>query len=60
MKARIGTYRIERDGDYYVVYGETGSGRLLKMVGERLGNGQFRIFAAVDMSANEKRKFRKG
>lgn len=28
------TYRLRRDGDFLMVYGETGSGRLLKLVGE--------------------------
>lgn len=52
------TYLIRRDGDYLVVYGETGSGRLLKFVGELVGK-RFRVFAARDMDKSEKRAFRK-
>lgn len=53
-------YRLRRDGDFLTVYGETGSGRLLKLVGEFMDNGQFRVFAAQDMDGAEKRAFRKG
>jgi hypothetical protein len=48
-----------RDGDYLEIYGETSSGRLLKMVGEFMKDGRFRIFAARDMDDREKRAFRK-
>ena len=52
-------YRQRRDGSYLIVYGETGSGRLLKLVGEFLEDGRFRVFAAQDMDAQEKRAFRR-
>ena len=51
---------MRRDGDFLKVYGETGSERLLKVVGEFADNGQFRVFAAQDMDEAEKRTFRKG
>lgn len=60
VEGEAATYRIRRDGIYYVVYGETGSGRLLKMAAELLQNGQCRVFAAQDMSRREKRSFRGG
>lgn len=47
----------ERDGDYIVIYGATASGRLLKLVGDRVGDG-LRIFSARDMSKREKRAYR--
>ena len=53
-------YRLRREGDFLKVFGETGSGRLLKLVGEFVANGQFRVFAAQDMDDAEKRAFRKG
>ena len=53
-------YRLRRDGDFLMVYGETGSGRLLKIVGEFTSDKQFRVFAAQDMDEAEKRAFRKG
>jgi uncharacterized DUF497 family protein len=54
------TYRIRKDGDFYLISGETGSGRLLKIVGEILEDKSFRVFAARDMKANELRAYRKG
>jgi uncharacterized DUF497 family protein len=54
------TYRIRKDGDFYIISGETGSGRLLKVVGEILEDKRFRVFAARDMKANELRAYRKG
>ncbi len=53
------TYRKRRDGDYLICYGETGGGRLLKLVGE-FCEKQFRVFAARDMDKDEKRAYRKG
>ena len=53
------SYRQRRDGDYLKIYGETGSGRLLKLVGEFMPGGSFRVFAAQDMDDREKRAFRK-
>ncbi len=53
------TYLLRRDGDYYKVYGEARNGRLLKMVAERMDNGQWRVFAAKAMDPQETRKFRK-
>jgi hypothetical protein len=50
--------RIE---DPYVrVYGQTGSGRLLKMVGEDMQDGTLRVFHAIDMNEMEKQRFRAG
>jgi hypothetical protein len=54
------TYRQRRDGDYLNIYGETGNGRLLKMVGEFMDDGKFRVFGAIDMDKDEVRTFRKG
>jgi hypothetical protein len=51
-------YRQLRDGDYLKIYGETSSGRLLKLVGEFMKDGRFRVFAAQDMDDREKRAFR--
>lgn len=53
------TYKIRRDADFYIIYGETGSGRLLKFVGD-FREGLFRVFAARDMDSDEKRAYRKG
>lgn len=53
-------YRVERDGDYYAVFGKTGGGRFLKIVGERLDGGRFRPFAARDMSVRELQRYRRG
>jgi hypothetical protein len=44
-------YRQRRDGDNMIVYGETGSGRLLKLVSEFMKDGRFRVFAARDMDS---------
>ena len=52
-------FLVRRDGDGYVMYGETGSGRLLKMVGELVGTGRFRVFGAMDMDEAERRAYRK-
>ena len=52
------SYRIVRDGHNYVVFGETGGGRLLVAVGESFGSGLFRVFAARDMNESEKRAYR--
>jgi len=54
------TYRIKKDGDFYIISGQTGAGRLLKMVGEFLEDKRFRVFAARDMKPNEARAYRKG
>jgi len=51
-------YREIRDGDCLKIYGETGSGRLLKLVGEFMQDGRFRVFAAQDMDNKEKRAYR--
>jgi uncharacterized DUF497 family protein len=53
-------FRLVRDGDFYVVYGETGDGRLLTIVGEFIERSHFRPFGARDMTANEKRRHRRG
>jgi uncharacterized DUF497 family protein len=52
-------YDIVRDGGNYEIYGQTGGGRLLLMVGTPVGGGRIRIFAARDMDEREKRAFRK-
>jgi len=51
---------VVRDGDYYVIFGETLGGRYLKLVGSLLQNGRFRVFGARDMEPAEKRRYRKG
>lgn len=52
--------RVFRDADNYKIFGETGNGRLLKMVGHFREDGQFRVFHAMDMDTDEKRLYRKG
>jgi uncharacterized DUF497 family protein len=52
--------RARRSGDAYIIYGETGAGRLLKMVGEFLKARMFRVFGAIDMDDAERRSYRKG
>ncbi len=49
---------VIRDGANYVFYGQTGSGRLLLVVGEPLEDGILRPFAARDMADDEKRRYR--
>ena len=53
-------YLIRRDGENYQVFGETGDGRLLAMVGEPFPDGRIRIFHAMNMTAAQRRAFRKG
>jgi len=53
-------YAIRRVGRYYEFLGETQSGRLLRMLGEVRADGRLRIFHARDMTAKERRKFRRG
>ena len=53
------TYEQYRDGDYLLLFGETGAGRLLRLVGEFINDGRFRVFAAQDMDQREKRAFRR-
>jgi len=52
-------YRALRDGDNHKIFGETGGGRLLLVVGTFLRDGRFRVFAARDMDDNEKRAYRR-
>jgi uncharacterized DUF497 family protein len=52
-------YIVRRDSDYYAILGETGSGRLLSMVGEKLADNKVRIFHAMDMNDTETATFRK-
>lgn len=52
-------YRARRHGDAYIIYGETGAGRLLKMVGEFVNARTFRVFGAQDMNAAERRSYRR-
>ena len=47
--------RIEHP--YVRIYGQTGSGRLLKMIGEDMQNGMLRVHA-IDMNDAEKKRFR--
>jgi hypothetical protein len=54
------SYRMRREGAGYLIFGETGGGRLLKMYGEFVHDGCFRVYAAQDMNEIEKRKYRKG
>jgi uncharacterized DUF497 family protein len=51
-------YRLLRDGDNYKIFGKTGGGRLLLMVGTFLLDRRFRVFAARDMDDDEKRAYR--
>lgn len=53
-------YLVRRLGDAYELLGETATGRLLRMVGEFLADGRFRVFHARDMEARERRRFRMG
>ncbi len=53
-------YLVRRLGDAYEIYGETGGGRLLKMVGHFRDDGSFRVFHAMDMTRAERRRYRKG
>ena len=53
-------YLIRRDGDYYQVFGETGNGRLLAMVGEFVDGTVIRIFHAMNMTDRQRRAFRRG
>lgn len=54
------TYRIERDADAYLIFGETGAGRLLLIIAEDVGDAVFRPYGAREMNDNEKRRYRKG
>jgi len=54
------SYRVRRDGDAYIVYGETGDGRLLKMVGTFAEGRAFRVFGAIDMDIRDRRVYRRG
>ena len=54
------TYRVRRDGNAYVLYGETSAGRLLKVVGSFLRPRVMRIFGAIDMNNAERRAYRQG
>ncbi len=54
------TYRIVRNGNFHLVFGETGSGRLLTIVGEFMEGGRFRPFGARNMDDREKRRYRRG
>jgi uncharacterized DUF497 family protein len=52
-------YLCIRDGAHYVIYGETGDGRLLKLRGEFRRSERFRVFHAMDMDYSERRDYRK-
>lgn len=54
------SYRVRRDGDAYVIYGETGDGRLLKIVGTFAEGRAFRVFGAIAMDIRERRVYRRG
>jgi uncharacterized DUF497 family protein len=53
-------YRARRIGAAYIIYGETGAARLLKMAGEFMSARMFRVFGAIDMDNAERRSYRKG
>jgi uncharacterized DUF497 family protein len=50
-------YLVVRDGDFYVVYGRTGGGRLLTIVGELMLDGRYRPFGARTMTDSERRRY---
>ena len=50
-------YLVQRDGDYYRLAGRTADGRVLVAVGEFMRDRRFRVFAARDATAREKRRF---
>ena len=49
---------IKRHGDNYEIYGQTGNGSLILIVGEFMGEGSFRPFGGRQMNENEKKAFR--
>lgn len=53
-------YKIRRVGEYYQIFGETGGGRLLAMVGEFVEAHTIRIFHAKDMTPKQHHWYRKG
>jgi hypothetical protein len=46
-------------GEYYRVYGETGDGRLLSVIGAFVERGVFYPFGANDMTPDERRVYRR-
>lgn len=52
-------YIVRRDGDYYAILGETGNGKLLSMVAEKLEGDKLRVFHAMEMNDTEKSTFRR-
>jgi len=52
-------YLARRTGEAYEIYGETGGGRLLKLVGHFRDDGSFRVFHAMNMTDVERRRYRK-
>lgn len=52
-------YLCRREGDHYLILGETGDGRLLKLRGEFRSDQRFRVFHAMDMSDGERRDYRR-
>jgi len=53
-------YLIRRIGDHHQMFGETGDGRLLAMVGEFVDGTVIRIFHVMEMTPAQRRAFRKG
>jgi hypothetical protein len=51
-------YRVRRAGGLFVVYGETGAGKPVIIVGEIVAGKSFRAFGARDMTPAEARAFR--
>jgi hypothetical protein len=50
-------YRVRRAGELFVVYGQTGAGGLVAVVGEIVGKS-FRAYGARDLTAAEARAYR--
>lgn len=51
-------YRVRRAGELFVVYGVTGGGRLVTVVGEIVGGKSFRALGARAMTPREAQSFR--
>ena len=56
----FGFHISERGEDQrYILSGQTGGGRYINVVVERVGKGLFRLITAFEMSENYKRRYRK-
>lgn len=49
----------KEDGGRYILSGQSGEGRYLNVVIERVGGGLFRLVTAFEMSESYKRSYRK-